>query len=77
VLCYRDAHTRDFFVGSVTGSIAEKEAGKDGFGYDPLFIPSGYTLTFAEMYSEEKNLISHRARAVQAFAEWFRKTETN
>jgi XTP/dITP diphosphohydrolase len=50
--------------GTVEGVIAESESGCEGFGYDPLFIPDGYTHTFAEMTAEQKNAISHRGRAV-------------
>ena len=50
--------------GVVNGSIAKEEAGCGGFGYDPLFIPDGHTVTFAEMSADEKNAISHRGRAV-------------
>lgn len=50
--------------GIVNGCIATKEAGCEGFGYDPLFIPDGESVTFAEMTAEEKNSISHRGRAV-------------
>ena len=50
--------------GIVEGVIADKESGSEGFGYDPLFIPDGYTRTFADMTAEEKNAISHRGRAV-------------
>ncbi len=50
--------------GIVRGSIALSEAGCGGFGYDPLFIPEGYDVTFAEMSANEKNSISHRGRAV-------------
>lgn len=52
------------FEGSVDGRIIEKRHGTDGFGYDPVFIPDGYKITFAEMTMEQKNTISHRARAV-------------
>lgn len=52
--------------GIVTGTIATQEAGCGGFGYDPLFIPDGHDVTFAEMTAEEKNSISHRGRAVAA-----------
>ena len=41
--------------------------GKAGFGYDPVFMPEGYDITFAQMSIEEKNLLSHRARAFQKF----------
>jgi XTP/dITP diphosphohydrolase len=49
--------------GSVEGSILEAPRGTDGFGYDPLFVPDGHTKTYAEMSLEEKNTLSHRARA--------------
>ena len=52
--------------GIVNGHITTQEAGVEGFGYDPLFIPDGHNLTFAEMSVDEKNTISHRGRAVQA-----------
>lgn len=52
--------------GIVEGTIAEEPRGTDGFGYDPLFIPSGSSRTFAEMTAEEKNSISHRRRASEA-----------
>lgn len=55
-----------FVEGIVNGSIALSPRGTDGFGYDPLFIPEGSQLTFAEMTAEEKNAISHRRRASEA-----------
>lgn len=54
-----------FFEGKIKGNITEMERGKNGFGYDPIFIPEGYNKTFAEMSLEEKNKISHRGIAVQ------------
>ncbi|MBI9056743.1 non-canonical purine NTP diphosphatase [Labilibaculum sp. DW002] len=53
------------FEGIVKGNILEKERGIDGFGYDPIFEPEGYDVSFAEMEMSEKNKISHRALAVQ------------
>ncbi|MCQ2333270.1 MAG: RdgB/HAM1 family non-canonical purine NTP pyrophosphatase [Paludibacteraceae bacterium] len=50
--------------GVVRGRIATKQRGEGGFGYDPIFIPEGYELTFAELPPEVKNTISHRARAM-------------
>ena len=51
--------------GRCEGVIAHEERGKQGFGYDPLFIPDGFSKTFAEMDADSKNAISHRGRALQ------------
>lgn len=53
------------FEGMINGLIREVPAGEKGFGYDPIFEPEGYDLTFAEMSMEEKNQISHRALAMK------------
>jgi XTP/dITP diphosphohydrolase len=55
--------------GHCPGHIAEKAAGVEGFGYDPLFIPNGYDKSFAELSAEEKNAISHRGRALEKVRE--------
>lgn len=52
------------FEGIINGKIIEEKRGDNGFGYDPVFIPGNYTQTFAEMTSEKKNRISHRAIAI-------------
>jgi XTP/dITP diphosphohydrolase len=52
------------FEGEVHGSIRLERSGNKGFGYDPIFEPLGYSITFAEMEEAEKNAISHRARAL-------------
>ena len=52
--------------GSIHGLILNEPRGDQGFGYDPLFMPDGYNQTFAELSSETKNRISHRARALHA-----------
>lgn len=52
------------FEGEVKGVIRTERAGVKGFGYDPIFQPEGYDITFAEMSIEEKNKISHRGKAV-------------
>ncbi len=56
------------FEGVVEGQIIDRETGHEGFGYDPLFQPDGYDRTFAQMTTEEKNAVSHRARAVRKLA---------
>lgn len=54
-----------FFEGRIEGSISMERMGDNGFGYDPIFIPDGYSKSFAQMDAAEKNNISHRAIAVQ------------
>jgi XTP/dITP diphosphohydrolase len=50
--------------GECRGTISDREAGKNGFGFDPVFVPEGHDRTFAQMTTEEKNSLSHRIRAV-------------
>ncbi|HEY2582437.1 MAG TPA: non-canonical purine NTP diphosphatase [Mucilaginibacter sp.] len=57
--------TEHFFEGAVEGTIRNERAGAKGFGYDPIFEPEGYNITFAEMSLDDKNRISHRGRAVE------------
>jgi XTP/dITP diphosphohydrolase len=54
-----------FFEGIINGQITQQPIGKEGFGYDPVFMPEGYSKTFAQMDLEEKNRISHRAIATK------------
>ena len=68
--------------GECEGVILRAPCGSGGFGYDPLFRPAGFDKTFSELSFEEKNAISHRGRALRAFAEAFAsfavgKGETN
>ena len=58
------------FDGISKGKILTKKQGEQGFGYDPIFQPEGYTQSFAEMTSEEKNSISHRGRAIQKLVDF-------
>jgi XTP/dITP diphosphohydrolase len=58
------------FRGVCEGSIAREPAGRAGFGYDPVFIPEGRRRTLAELGPRVKDALSHRTRAVQAFARW-------
>ena len=53
------------FEGIIKGTIAKSPRGEAGFGYDPVFIPEGYQLTFAELTANVKNKISHRANAIE------------
>ncbi|GAA4143582.1 non-canonical purine NTP diphosphatase [Sphingobacterium kyonggiense] len=59
-----------FFEGTVEGTIINERIGTKGFGYDPIFIPTGFDKTFAEMTPEEKNTISHRSIAVSKLVEF-------
>jgi len=56
--------------GTVQGTIRHEPNGTEGFGYDPVFEPSGYAITFAEMSIEEKNTISHRGKAIAALRDF-------
>lgn len=58
------------FEGIVNGHIIEEEKGSAGFGYDPIFVPDGYSQTFAELGDDIKNRISHRAMATHKLAEF-------
>jgi XTP/dITP diphosphohydrolase len=55
--------------GVCEGHIARQPAGTGGFGYDPIFVPEGYTCTMAELTAEQKHAISHRGRALRRLAE--------
>ncbi len=61
------------FEGIVEGQIRREQSGVGGFGYDPIFQPDGYAITFAEMTPEQKNTISHRARATAKLAAFLAK----
>jgi XTP/dITP diphosphohydrolase len=60
------------FEGECMGNITKTKSGVDGFGYDPIFIPDGYDLTFAEMNNNEKGKISHRGKAVNELVNFLR-----
>ncbi|HOP59248.1 MAG TPA: RdgB/HAM1 family non-canonical purine NTP pyrophosphatase [Bacteroidales bacterium] len=65
------------FEGVVNGRIITKERGNDGFGYDPVFIPDGQNITFAEMSLDEKNRISHRAIAFEKLKTFLLRYQNN
>ena len=62
------------FIGRVNGTISAKPRGKNGFGWDVIFIPEGERRTFAEMTAEEKNKYSMRRIAFESFAKWLHKS---
>jgi len=63
------------FAGAVEGRLVDQPRGAEGFGYDPYFIPEGYTETFAELGREIKNGMSHRGRALAQAADWVKQNE--
>lgn len=75
VLAYPDGRI-ETFEGRVEGDIVWPPRGTGGFGYDPIFQPSGHDQTFGEMDGAEKGRISHRARAVEKLVEYFKLQKT-
>lgn len=74
VLAYRVVTGQIFtFTGEIHGRIAEAPRGHKGFGYDPVFIPDGYEMTFGELGSAVKNEMSHRRKAMEKFVEFLQK----
>ncbi|HID65918.1 MAG TPA: RdgB/HAM1 family non-canonical purine NTP pyrophosphatase, partial [Aquificaceae bacterium] len=65
VIVFYDKDKGFFVEGEVKGVITESPTGDKGFGYDPIFIPEGYDRTMAELSPEEKDLISHRGKALR------------
>lgn len=59
-------------IGECNGNIATSQAGVNGFGYDPIFVPNGYNITIAEMSEEKKNSISHRSVALNKMLEYIK-----
>jgi len=76
IIALRHHSGSEAFEGVVHGCIAPIKSGAQGFGYDPVFIPAGYDHTFAELSSEIKNQISHRAMAVQKLIQFLTANET-
>lgn len=74
-ICYIDGEGHHFFNGICEGTISNNEKGGNGFGYDPIFIPNSYSVTFAEMNPEIKNSISHRHNALAGFINWYKKSD--
>lgn len=70
VMCLVDETGTNYFEGRVYGNLTNEVRGEKGFGYDPIFIPENYEITFAEMKAEDKNKISHRKKAIEQFLEF-------
>jgi XTP/dITP diphosphohydrolase len=71
VALIKDGKTH-LFEGNVNGTIRSESSGEEGFGYDPIFQPDGYGVTFAEMSVSQKNVISHRGKAIQKLVEFLK-----
>ena len=72
IITLQGENTLEQFEGEVKGTIAFAPRGTTGFGYDPLFIPTGYRSTFAELGADIKNSISHRSAAVKRLVEFLK-----
>jgi XTP/dITP diphosphohydrolase len=75
VLCYYDENGAKYFDGRVHGNLLTENKGFKGFGYDPIFVPEGHEMTFAEMNPEDKNKISHRKQALDLFLDFLKVKE--
>lgn len=75
VICLNIDGQQHLFRGICTGKIITEKRGAGGFGYDPIFVPDGYNLTFAEMSLEIKNQISHRAIAIKQLINFLQVTK--
>jgi XTP/dITP diphosphohydrolase len=73
VVGLRSGSRTTLFEGEVRGSIARRPRGNGGFGYDPIFVPAGWTKTFAQVPPSAKNELSHRARAFRQVGERLRR----
>lgn len=73
VFAFPNGETKTF-EGRVDGKIVTPRNGENGFGFDPIFMPDGFTQSFAELSEVKKNTISHRAKAIQAFLEYLKES---
>lgn len=74
VICLMENGQPRYFEGRVDGCILTERYGQEGFGYDPIFMPDRFAVSFAEMPLEVKNQISHRGRAVSALVEYLKQS---
>ena len=70
-VCFADEFETQIFAGACEGRIQLGASGGGGFGYDPLFVPDGFTQSFAELGEDVKNTLSHRAQALAKMKEFF------
>ena len=73
VLAFPNGRTK-VYNGRVDGQIVSPKEGQNGFGFDPIFMPDGYTQTFAQLSDAKKNQISHRGKAMSAFIKDFKES---
>ena len=71
-MCLVDESGENYFEGRVYGDLTQEIRGEQGFGYDPIFVPDHYQMTFAEMKAEDKNKISHRKKAIEKFLDFMK-----
>ncbi|WP_396212163.1 non-canonical purine NTP diphosphatase [Flavobacterium sp.] len=74
VICLNIGGKQHLFSGIANGKIIENRVGDNGFGYDPIFVASGYSKTFAELTMQEKSEISHRAIAVKKLIDFLQNS---
>jgi XTP/dITP diphosphohydrolase len=74
-VCYADEFAAQTFDGACEGRIQFAPGGQGGFGYDPLFVPDGFTRSFAELGEDVKNKLSHRAKALAKLKVFFNNKE--
>ena len=72
-VCFADEFVAQIFDGACEGRIQFSASGHGGFGYDPLFVPDGFTQSFAELGEDVKNKLSHRAHALAKLENYFSK----
>ena len=75
-VCFADKFEAQLFDGACEGQIRSSPRGQGGFGYDPLFVPDGFTQSFAELGEDVKNKLSHRAKALAKLKAYFNKLPT-
>ena len=76
VICLLENGVPRYFEGRVDGQILTERYGKEGFGYDPIFMPDRFAVSFAEMPMEVKNRISHRGRAVAKLTAYLKEANS-